>query len=150
MATDDSVTPLFLGLVILWPLLTIVHSLVTAAALCGGWRVDVGEEVSDLLPILPKRRSALFGDPVHGSGPVCDEHLLDGHVATGLQAGHMCVDIAVGESGLLGEVYEVGFIDDVQVRHDDQPGRFVDETVNLDLRLLWVGGRSVHGASMRR
>jgi hypothetical protein len=61
----------------------------------------------------------------------------------------MCVDIAVGESGLLGEVYEVGFVDDVQVRHDDQSGRFVDETVNLDPRPLWVGGGSVHGASMR-
>ena len=109
----------------------------------------MGEEVSDLLAVVPECHAALFGDSVHRSRPVCDKHLLDGYVVTCLQAGHMCVDIAVGKSGLLGEVYEVGFVDDVQVRHDDQSGRLVDEPINLDPRLLWVGGGSVHGASMR-
>ncbi len=110
----------------------------------------MAEEVSDLLAVVPESHAALFGDSINGSRPVADKHLLDGYVVTCLQAGHMCVDIAVGESGLLGEVYEIGFVDDIQVRHDDQSGRFVDEPINFDLRLLWVGVGSVHEASMRR
>ena len=83
------------------------------------WTVNAGEEVSDVLSVLPKCHATLFSDSVHGSRPVSDKHLLDGDVATFLQAGHMCVDVAVGKPRLLGEVYEVGFVDHVQVRHDD-------------------------------
>ncbi len=108
----------------------------------------MGEKVCDLLSVPLECQPALGGHSVHGSRPVCDKQLLDGYVVACLKSGHVCVDVAVGESGLSGEVYEVGFVDDVQVRHDDQSGRFVDETVDLDLRRLWVGGGSIHGASV--